>query len=193
LASSSSPRSTRANYEPSINSRAQNKDLSDSPEAALSLQGIGFLTRKAIGLATVQIDVNAYEAPPSPPNTSTDPVYHIDIEQTASGISGTKENRNVDGVPRPHSDWLFGTVNAKSTWVSIDEIDDDFLKKGWLVEDPSGKEFLLNQVENEDAGWTAAQVWGFQTIGSERRYVRHVVVKKGDKRETIRMIYDYLP
>merc|ERR1712000_173118 len=137
-----------------------NKSLSDNPEPVFQLQGVGFLIRKAIGVATVHLEVNAYEAPPNPPNESTDVIRHIDIEQSASGLTSTHEKRCLDDVFREHSDWLFGTVKGKTKWVTLDEVTDEFLKKGWV----------------------AQQIWGFQQVDGLRRYCRNVLVTKDSER-----------
>lgn len=168
-----------------------NKTISDSSEPVLALQGIGFLTRKGIGLASITLDVNQYTAPPKAPSESTDVVSHIDITQTASGLKSTQEDRCLDDFFRAHADWLFGKVRGKSSWVSLDDVDDEFLKKGWLVEG-DGK-FIKSHVESEDNGWVAVQIWGFELINGERRYARHIVVTKKDERVQIRLVYDYLP
>ncbi|CAG9954714.1 unnamed protein product [Clonostachys rosea f. rosea IK726] len=136
--------------------------------------GIGYLTRKGIGLASVTLDVNEYEAAPKPPNTATEIFTHIDIEQTAAGLSSTHERRCVDDTWREHEDWLFGKVKGRTRWVGED-----------------GKNFILSEVESVGNGWTATQIWGFQKIEGERRYVRHVVVKKEDKTEVVKLVYDY--
>ena len=54
--------------------------------------------------------------------------------------------------------------------------------------------YLENQVVSDSGGWTAHQLWGFENVdGLEgRRYVRHVVVRKGEKVERARLVYDYL-
>ncbi|KAF5698917.1 hypothetical protein FGLOB1_11708 [Fusarium globosum] len=166
-----------------------NKTLSDSSEPILSLQGIGYLTRKGIGLATITLDINQYNAPPKPPNTSTDVFTHIDITQSASGLSSTHENRCLDFNNREHTDWLFGTVRGRSRFVTLDEIEEDFLKTGWLTEG-DGK-FIQSIAESVDNGWVANQIWGFEEINGERRYVRHILVTNGDKKVTAKLIYDY--
>ncbi|KAK4075493.1 uncharacterized protein Triagg1_4614 [Trichoderma aggressivum f. europaeum] len=167
-----------------------NKTLSDSSEPVLSLQGVGYLVRKGIGLATITIEVEQYEGPPKPPNTAADVVTHIDIKQSASGLSSTQENRCLDNFPRDHTDWLFGTVTGRSRWVSLDEVTDEYLKKGWEVEG-GGQSFITNIAENKEKGWVAEQVWGFQIVNGERRYCRHVVVTKGEERAQIRLVYDF--
>lgn len=156
------------------------------------------MVRKAIGLATLTLHVKQYEGPPKPPSTSTEPAVHIDITQTATGgIKGTTESRCVDTQWREHSDWLFGNCRGHSAWRSLDEIEDPFLKKGWLTGEaeakaPGGKTFMLSHVENVDYGWTASQIWGFQEVNGERRYVRNIVVAKDDQKVEIRLVYDYL-
>ncbi|KAI4598485.1 hypothetical protein KJ359_002895 [Pestalotiopsis sp. 9143b] len=174
-----------------------NKTLSDNPEPGLALQGIGYLTRKAIGFATVTLDVRQYEEDGKP---------HVDIEQTATGgLKGTSEHRTVDGEAREHADWLFGKVKARSFFVKHEDLPakikevlggDEFLAGDWIVADeertgPGGALHLANYVEAE-AGWTAAQVWGFQNIGGERRYARNVVIRKGDKSVELRLVYDFV-
>lgn len=39
--------------------------------------------------------------------------------------------------------------------------------------------------------WCLGQVWGFEVIDEKRRYVRHVVVRKGDDWKQARLVYDY--
>jgi hypothetical protein len=134
---------------------------------------------------------------------------HIDGKQLASGLKGTTELRTLDWQPREHSDWLFGRVEGKSKFVTVEELAafvqealaqkwavDDFLAQDWIEDEsekkgPNGETHVLNHVK-ADNGWFATQVWGFQMIGDERRYVRNVVVAKGDKFENFKMIYDFV-
>jgi hypothetical protein len=176
----------------------QNKTLSDNPEPVLALQGVGWLTRKAIGVATVNLEIKQYDGPPSPPSTSETPATHVDIEQTLSaGLTGSTEKRCLDTTFREHTDWLFGHVRGQSKWVKPDEIEDEFLKTGWEEGDseavgPDGASHILSYVESLDREWIATQIWGFQVVEGERRYARNVVVTKGEERVAIRMVYDFL-
>ncbi|KAI8628030.1 hypothetical protein F5Y19DRAFT_150807 [Xylariaceae sp. FL1651] len=183
-----------------------NKTLSDSPEPALALQGVGWLIRKAIGAATVTLHVKQY--------TDDASVPHIDVDQIASGgIKGTSENRTLDFQAREHSDWLFGRVTGQSKFVTAEElqalvapdgeprtqgwIDDDFVAQDWIEADgektgPAGETHVYNLVKSVDKGWTVVQVWGFQMIGGERRYTRNIVCAKGDKFEKFKLIFDWV-
>ncbi|KAI1752038.1 hypothetical protein F4782DRAFT_530981 [Xylaria castorea] len=182
-----------------------NKTLSDPTDPALALQGIGWLLRKAIGAATITIAATQY--------VDDAATSHIDIDQSASGLSSTHEARVLDWTGREHKDWLFGKVEGKSRFVTaaelasfVDEdgearregwIDSAFLAEDWIENQegegkgPKGETLILNYVKAE-AGWFATQVWGFQDIGGERRYVRNVVVAKGSKFENFKMIYDFI-
>ncbi|KAL2107937.1 hypothetical protein VUR80DRAFT_4478 [Thermomyces stellatus] len=175
-----------------------NHKLSDSIEPGLALQGISFLLRKTISYASVTLEITQYEGPPKPPNTSTTPATHIDIQQIATaGMKGTREERCLDSTERPHSDWIFGNVRGQSRWLSLSEIEDDFLRSNWLEGDeektgPEGKDHVWSFVRSVDSDWTAEQIWGFQTIEGERRYCRNIVIRKGDERVNMRLVYDYL-
>ena len=78
---------------------------------------MGFLLRKAINMASVSLDVKQYTAPPSPPSKSETPCTHIDIVQSAAGLTSTQENRCLDLEWRERTDWLFGTVKGRTRWV----------------------------------------------------------------------------
>jgi hypothetical protein len=143
---------------------------------------VGWLTRKAIGLATVTLHIKEYE--------DDEGKTHVDIQQMATGgVKGTTENRTLDNTFREHSDWLFGNVKGRTGWVaSKAEITDEFLLKGW---EDAQTEFVVGYVESLDRGWTATQVWGFQEVNGERRYARNIVVAKGSERVEMRLVYDF--
>ncbi|KEY65174.1 hypothetical protein S7711_08282 [Stachybotrys chartarum IBT 7711] len=155
-----------------------NRTLSDSVEPGLSLQGINFVLRKSIGLATINIDLKQSES---------GGVTRIDLDQSAAGMKPTHEERILDDQWRDHSDWIFGTVRTRTKWASAADLDDDFLRKGWISEG----DFIWNLAENVKGGWTAIQVWGFMTVNGERRHVRKLLVQKGNKRAEVRLVYDY--
>ncbi|KAK0731153.1 hypothetical protein B0H67DRAFT_463015, partial [Lasiosphaeris hirsuta] len=176
-----------------------NKSQSGSVEPSLALQGIGWLTRKAVGMATLTLVVKHYTAPPSPPADPSGPeVSHIEIEQTGTGgLKGSTEKRCLDFTFREHSDWLFGSVRGQSKWISAAEVEDPWLSKGWLETEeekggPNGETHVLSHVESIDNGWTATQIWGFQLVEGERKHVRHIVVAKGTERVELELVYDYV-
>ncbi|KAK3949279.1 hypothetical protein QBC32DRAFT_349566 [Pseudoneurospora amorphoporcata] len=176
-----------------------NKSLSSDLDPGLKLQNISFLTRKLVTSVTLTLDVKQFSAPPSPPAEACAPaVIHIEIEQTGTGgIKGTSEKRCLDNVFRDHKDWLFGHVKGQTRWVSGDDIEDAFLKSGWIETEeekkgPNGETHVLSYVESYTDGWTATQIWGFKILEGERRHVRNVVIAKGSERVEMQLVYDYL-
>jgi len=166
-----------------------NKTLSDDTDAVLALQGISWLTRKAIGFATITLHTKQY--------SDSDNISHIDIDQTATGgIKGTTEIRVLNWKEREHDDHIFGHLKGRSRWLAnFDEIEDPYLKEGWLDVDsekggPNGEVHIESTVVNEEKGWTAQQVWGFAIVDGTRYYVRRVVVTKGKEVLKVRLVYN---
>ena len=167
----------------------QNKTLSDDADAVLALQGVSWLTRKAIGFATITLHTKQY--------TDSDNITHIDIDQTATGgIKGTTEIRVLNWTEREHDDHIFGRVKGRSRWLAnFDEIEDPFLKEGWLDVDsekggPNGELHIESSVVNQEKGWTAQQVWGFAIVDGKRHYTRRVIVTKGKEVVKVRLVYN---
>jgi hypothetical protein len=104
---------------------SQNKSLSDPHDEILRLQGIGWMKRKAISIATITLHVNHYKDDTG--------LEHIDIDQTISGgIPGNSEKRTLDWTERETNDPLFGHVLGKSRRIkNLEEIENEFLKKDW--------------------------------------------------------------
>ncbi|KAJ5949534.1 hypothetical protein N7454_001118 [Penicillium verhagenii] len=74
---------------------------------------------------------------------------------------------------------------------------DGSASEGFIV-DGEGEEFgegeglwMHSYVVNQETGWTAEQVWGFELIGGERRYTRRVAVVKDGKFELGRLVYTF--
>jgi hypothetical protein len=132
----------------------KNKSLSDSFDEILAMQGIGWIMRKAISIATVTLTVNQY--------TDEKGYVHIDIMQTATGgIRANPENRIMDWEPRFNKDNLFGEVTGRSRWVVLTDIEPEFgredldwLNEGW---DDNGEK-MQGYAINEKIGWTANTV-----------------------------------
>ncbi|KAF1959400.1 hypothetical protein CC80DRAFT_467944 [Byssothecium circinans] len=180
-----------------------NRKFSDPSEPVLALQGVSWLTRKAVGLATVTQSIRQQ-------NKTTDEesgTIHIDIDQTATGsIKGTSEHRTLDWTPRPHSDWLFGDVMGKSRFSTIAKVLEDarekggnvesdarFLTTGWLPETLAG-DVVESWVVNEKAKWTVWQIWGFAEVEGARWLVRRYAVRRTDREEVVlsRMAYEWV-
>jgi hypothetical protein len=173
-----------------------NKTLSDDVDALLTLQGIGWWTRKAIGLATVVLTIKEY---------TKDHFIHIDIVQVASGLSTSNEDRVLNWTDVEHPDKIFGTVIGRSRMFKAEDFsmvgpggpdDATFLQGKKLKDMKTDTSFLDHEhvqsfVTSVKGGWTAEQIWGFETIDGKKYYTRRVVGRKGDKVERVRLVYDY--
>lgn len=145
------------------------------------------MTRTIIGKATVTVTAKQY--------TDEQGKDHLDIEQVLTGgITSTPEPRILDWELRPHTDSTFGELVGRSRYVDSKNLEEgygkedvEFLSSGWDAEPQ-----FQSWVENEKNAWTANQVWGFQTIDGERRYVRKVAARKKGEVRTAVLVYDYM-
>ncbi|KIM32644.1 hypothetical protein M408DRAFT_326418 [Serendipita vermifera MAFF 305830] len=172
-----------------------NKTLSDSTDQILMLQGVPWYTRKIIAVATITVNMSHYIG-------EEDTFEHIDTKQTLTGgIKGTEENRTFSGLPREHSDYLFGTVigiSKRIPWKNAppEVADNAFLREGWTqdtTEAEKGVIFTTASSKTEETGktWTADQIWGFAEINGEKRYTRRVHFHTPEETVDAKMIYDY--
>ncbi|KAK2732819.1 hypothetical protein FQN55_003920 [Onygenales sp. PD_40] len=192
-------------------------DKTDSadPDEIFKLQGMSWLTRKAISIASVTLKFT---------QTTVDGVVHVNVDQVLTGgIKGTTETRTLDWAESPHQDHIFGSVIGQNRFVKAapgpdgksrpavevqtrvggaeDESVAKFLRgeilengdvtEGFLV-DEQNENFLQSWVRSQDSGWTGEQIWGFETVNGVRRHTRRIVVAKDDKCVKARMVYTYL-
>ncbi|KAF2812856.1 uncharacterized protein BDZ99DRAFT_555798 [Mytilinidion resinicola] len=177
------------------------KSLSTDMSDVLALQGVGWLLRKAVSVATVTLHIKQY------PDAHKPEIAHIDLDQMGTGgLKGFPELRTVDGEWRPQSDYVFGEQKGRTRWAKVAELkredgpegtqdaDVEFLKKGWgaEMETADAVDFV---VLSDKKGWTCWQVWGFTEVEvegkKERRHVRNLVARKGKDVKTATVVYDY--
>jgi hypothetical protein len=122
----------------------------------------------------------------------------------------------LDWTFRETSDYIFGPVLGKSRRVRLDELDNEFLRNGWLpdtVEHGAIDAYVKSDTRKSKRTWIAEQVrqprryliasliykplypiqvWGFEEVDGERRHVRHVHFT-GPKDEYIqaRLVFDF--
>jgi hypothetical protein len=132
----------------------QNKTLSDSTDRILELQGVGWLTRKAINLSSLTLDIKHYK--------DDNGVEHIDIEPTLTGgIAASKEPRTLDWTFRERDDKIFGAVLAKSRRTKVEDIDEPYLQQNWspdTIEHHAIEAFAESDTSKTGREWTVRQV-----------------------------------
>ncbi|KAF5385419.1 hypothetical protein D9757_005401 [Collybiopsis confluens] len=165
-----------------------NKTLSDSSDEILRLQGINWFKRKLIAAGTISLVVKHYK--------DGGGAEHIDIDQTLSpGGIGTREERTLDWAERNKEDSLFGYIIGRSRRITLEEIDDEYLKTGWTadsVEHGLIQSLVSSDTPKSNTTWVANQIWGVEEVEGVRRYVRHVFFTgPGGEEIRGRLIYDY--
>ncbi|KAL4940590.1 hypothetical protein BDV06DRAFT_196339 [Aspergillus oleicola] len=173
-----------------------NKALSDDADSSLALQGVPWLLRKGISLASPKFVLS---------QTTEGGTGVVNI--TVSGVgSGVTEKRILNWEPVLGNNPLFGKTEAQSRLYTspLEKVeshsDEDYkflnaeiLKNGgssnW-AEDPESQH-LHCIITNTEAGWTMEQVWGFEEIDGKKYHTRRSVVRKGDAVERGRLVYNY--
>jgi hypothetical protein len=158
-----------------------NKALSDDFSQVLALQGVNVLIRKAIGAASVYL------------NIVQDSQTELKMEQTATAASipGTTEEYVLDWEWRTNHDAFFGNVEGRSRWISQEEARQNGAQGGWPADDSEGK--LIQAVGKKPNGaWKATHLWGFEEVDGTRRHTRRIrIVSKDGEEIIVRMVYDF--
>ncbi|KAI0697123.1 hypothetical protein BC835DRAFT_1339158 [Cytidiella melzeri] len=165
-----------------------NKSLSDDTDGILTLQGVGWMTRKAISLASLYVTLD---------HKTVDGVETIiNSQELTGGVGSVTETRPLDWQDREVSDQLFGDVVTKSRRAKASDLEPAYLKEDWS--DHSLQNGVINTVGHSDTPksgktWIAEQVWDIQNVNGERRYVKRVFFT-GPKGEELsaRQVFDYL-
>lgn len=173
----------------------QSKKLSDSFEEALALQGIPWILRKLVGLATLSMYVTQV--------VDDSGLKTITFDQTASvaigGVKGETEVRVLDWREELNTSMVFGTTSHRSRLINLKTALDQyekhlhpFLTEGFLEEGLVGADNnVYDIVVHPINGWVIEQVWGFGIVNGERLFIRKTLVTKGDEEVAIRGIYEW--
>ncbi|OCK73156.1 hypothetical protein K432DRAFT_430726 [Lepidopterella palustris CBS 459.81] len=164
-----------------------NRHLSNDAAPLLALEGVGWLIRKAIGIATITMHI--YQAPDPPTITCQ--------QHVTGGIKGTTEVRVLDWKYAPRTDYVFGDVSARTRLIKLDEVaaegefdaeDVAFLKEGM----GDGADLVLETVtESAARGWVERQTWAVTELDGERRYVRRMIARKKKEVQRVVMVFDW--
>lgn len=150
-----------------------NHKLSDGSDDILAAQGVGFLKRKAIGMATVGVSNTTY--------TEGDHLV-VKSQSSASGIPGAVEEVHLDGSEKHSDHAIYGKIVTVANLKKKEEISDSFMTADLLPEsgDEQGRLIYIESHSDKAAGnkydWTAVVTSGFMNIDVggkvEKRWVR---------------------
>ncbi len=82
-----------------------NKKLSDSMDAVLKMQGVGWLVRQAAAYSAISVSMKQYER---------DGKVCLDVEQVSTGGLKSEEERVLDWEWREKDDRIWGKVKGKA-------------------------------------------------------------------------------
>jgi len=140
-------------FDLTLQGNLQNKELSDDTDGILSMQGVSWINRTAISYGTITLYVKHYK--------DENGIEHVDSDQTLTGIPGTTELRTLDWSSREHYDYLFGAVVGKSRRRNVGDIEDDYLKGGWLpdtLEHGVIASWIESDTKKSGYSWTSDEV-----------------------------------
>merc|ERR1711869_107015 len=161
-----------------------NSKQSDSSQATLKMQGVGWLVRQAVQYSTITLHMKQY--------TDDKGTVHLDQESISTGNVSSVENRALNGEWGERENKIWGKVKGTTRFRKVSELEYDYLKEGWNQETLDGE---VIEAVNESCTdtWTAVQIYGFADIEGQRKHIRRTVAKKGKHVEKITLVYDYAP
>ncbi|KAL4820746.1 hypothetical protein BDW67DRAFT_180307 [Aspergillus spinulosporus] len=190
------------------------KTRSTNLDAVFSLQGLGWLTRKAIAASRVSLRITQGSDTDSDGLTGARSEWMV-LEPVLTGsIKGAPEKRSLTWTESEHNDTLFGRVRICSHYIAGEKISDGRFRplvelqtkiaesdvESMLIEAVAmaqeaetaeivEKAFIHDYICSVDSGWTAEQIWAVEMIGEEKLLTRKIVVSKGSSIECARVYY----
>ncbi|KAG6820552.1 hypothetical protein H0H93_015437 [Arthromyces matolae] len=194
----------------SLNRQKSSKNLDDM----LSLQGVSWLTRKAIayGSPTLKITV-VKDAEGVEQITMANPFLWYKLPDSEILTKSSFLPGGIAGpVDKPTLDWeevrlvhdVFGAIAARMRRTTIDNLqfegeedkDNESLKTGWTddtLEHGVIQFYVKSDTTKSGKVWTDNETWGIELDDGERRFTRHLKLT-GPKGNIVygKMVYDYL-
>ncbi|KAL4988022.1 hypothetical protein BDW68DRAFT_177353 [Aspergillus falconensis] len=190
------------------------KPVSNNMDGILKLQGVSWLSRKAISAATLTLN---FTSGVEPSQSSGEPTVHLTMRQTLTGgIGASTEERIMDWVERERSNHIYGDVLSRSRLIKGAREEDNSVRPDLdLQSKPSNdatkeevQKFLRGAVgqadsddltdlfihdfgRNEKSGWTAEQIWSIEVLDAQKCLIRRVAVVRDDEYELARLVYKF--
>ncbi|CRG89672.1 hypothetical protein PISL3812_06711 [Talaromyces islandicus] len=179
------------------------KERSSGVDDVFKLQGIGWITRKAIATATTTLRITQTSDVDS---STTVPTEWMMLEPALTGgLKGVSEKRPLTWAEFEHHDTLFLPVKIRSRYIGGAKISNNRIQPvtelqsyaagsdavlfltGAVVTDLEAqdaketieKAFTHDFVQSVTSGWTAEQIWAVETIGSKKFLTRRILVVQG--------------
>ncbi|KAF5320203.1 hypothetical protein D9758_017880 [Tetrapyrgos nigripes] len=170
---------------------AVNKALSDTMDTMFRIQGFGWVTRKALGLASITAHIT--------PSVQDNGVERIEVVPYISGgFKWSLDVRPLDLSEQQVSNPILGTMVYKSRKIKLSEVtkDDEYLKEGHsgsLKEgwDTSADDTLINS-HVVGKGWVQDETWGLMDFNGKKHFtMRYRVINDAKEETDLKIVYDY--
>jgi hypothetical protein len=173
----------------------QNKELSDDLEPALSIQGVNYLIRKLMRLATVSERISE--------TTKPDSTKVLVVAKSAAGLSGQADTFDPSGEEHLVDGGYFGPkVRVRSWWLDqctesvpmgVNEPLDAYLLEDWVESETEGNpRHLVGSGINDKTGVETHMMWGFCIVnGSRYRAVRYHI-RRRDEVVRLRLVFSWI-
>ncbi|KAI4207807.1 MAG: hypothetical protein LQ348_000444 [Seirophora lacunosa] len=165
-----------------------NQNLSDSLEDTFALQGIPWIVRKVINVASLELSFQQ-----DLPETEDAPIRFTVKQTVRPGGFDSSNEYILDGKTRYDTVPIFGEVSATNVYVGHDEVTKaDSLQRE--IEQISGQSTvgIMEKTVGIHTGWTSRTLWAFERVEGQRRLCKYATTTKDDQKATARMLFDYL-
>ncbi|KAL8704426.1 MAG: hypothetical protein Q9201_002417 [Fulgogasparrea decipioides] len=165
-----------------------NRTLSDSLEDTFMLQGIPWIVRKVINVATLELSFQQ-----DLPETEDAPIRFTVKQTVRPGGFDSANEYILDGKTRYDTVPIFGEVSATNSYVTEDDVTvADSLQRE--VERTQGQQRIgiMEITAGVHTGWTSRTLWGFERIEGIKHLCKYATTTKDGQKATARMVFDYL-
>ncbi|KAL3469497.1 hypothetical protein BJX99DRAFT_268146 [Aspergillus californicus] len=190
---------------------AIDKARTENLDAALKLQGIGWLRRKAVTSGTITLKISQ-TTEPTEPATATKLMMQQGLRGIFPGVEQTRtlnwtDHEHVDAVSglgiAVRSRFVNGVKNADGKVNPVFDIETDGLDKASAgaylgsavaVYDGEGdleRAFVQDVISCADGGWKAEQIWAVEKDGEDIFLTCKAVAVKGSSTENACLVYRY--
>jgi hypothetical protein len=151
----------------------------------LKLQAVPWLLRKVLNWVSVIVAIKTWS------DTATGLDHFLIEYKPPLGLPSSTEERILNFEGEDLAVPFFGKLLVRMRWAAAEELDevDEFLAQGF---EEGTKGLIHMMTEHVDGGLVTHQTFGFEEIAGTRFHTRHIVVKKGEEFEKLRLVYDYI-
>lgn len=146
------------------------------------MQGVSWLTRKVLTASAITMRIQQ--------SVDDQGLTHLTIEsKSGSALPSSTENRLLNDETRHANHPIFGKITGRTRWAELSALPSEWLASGW---ETGTTRVILMTTEHLDHDAVTYQAGGLEILDGERRYVRHVEVRKGGEVLQAKLVYDYV-